>query len=199
MPTMLHNGNETCTRMPEWELLEGWSLFKKKMRPIKTWYRDNKAKLQKNSNFPQELKEHVQKDHKWKCDLCEKQYTSIEELKEHEYDYHEQKCNKCEKRYVHIKELGEHYKNEHGITRHRCTECGKESENLEDLREHEKNCYTCDLCDYGIGMNRRDFKNNIDMRHHRNCYTCEQCDRWYENREDLEDHKRRRHTKYKCD
>ena len=95
MPTMLHNGNETCTRMSEWELLEGWSLFKKKMRPIKTWYRDNKAKMQKNSNFPQELKEHVQKDHKWKCDLCEKQYTNREELKEHEYDYHEQKCDQC--------------------------------------------------------------------------------------------------------
>ena len=63
MPTLLHSGNETCTRMSEWEIFEGWSLFKKKMKPIKNWYRDNKAKMQKDSNFLQELKEHEQKDH----------------------------------------------------------------------------------------------------------------------------------------
>ena len=56
MPTLLHSGNETCTRMSEQELLEGWSLFKKKMRPIKTWYRDNKSKMQEYSNFLQKLK-----------------------------------------------------------------------------------------------------------------------------------------------
>ena len=101
-----------------------------------------------------------------------KQYTSIEELKEHEYDYHEQKCDLCEKRYVYIKELGEHLKEEHGITRYICTDCRKEFENLEELREHQKNCYTCDLCNYGIGMNRRDFEDHIDRRHHRDCYIC---------------------------
>ena len=201
MPTLLHSGNETCTKMSEWERSqrsEGWRLFRRKMRPIIRWY-DNKAKMQKDSNPPQELKEHIQKDHEWKCDLCEKQYTNREELKEHEDDYHEQKCNKCEKRYVHIKELGEHYKKEHGITRHKCTDCGKESENLEEMSEHLKNYYTCDLCDYGVCMNRRDFENHIDRRHNRDCYTCEQCSNWYDYREDLEDHRRRRHTKYNCD
>merc|ERR1712240_69857 len=75
-------------------------------------------KMQMDSNFTQDLKEHEQKDHKQKCDLCEKQYASREELEEHEYDYHEQKCNRCEKRYVHMKELSEHLKKEHEIWIH---------------------------------------------------------------------------------
>ena len=48
-------------------------------------------------------------------------------------------------------------------------------------------------------MNRRDFEDHIDIRHNRDCYICEQCGNWYDNREDLEDHRRRRHTKYNCD
>jgi len=40
---------------------------------------------------------------------------------------------------------------------------------------------------------------HIDWRHDKNCYTCGQCRNWYESREDLEDHRRRRHTKYNCD
>ena len=63
MPTLLHSGNETCTRMSELEIFKGWSLFKKKMKPIKNRYRDNIEKMQRDSNFTQELKEHEQKDH----------------------------------------------------------------------------------------------------------------------------------------
>ena len=44
-----------------------------------------------------ELKEQEQQDHKWQCDLCEKQYASIDELKTHEKEYHEWKCDRCEK------------------------------------------------------------------------------------------------------
>ena len=199
MPTLLHNGKGTCTRMSVSELDEAWWIFRKKMKPIRKWYTANMEEMQMDSNFLQELKEHEQKDHEWKCDLCEKQYTSIKELKEHEKEYHEQKCDRCEKQYVYIKELDEHLKKEHGIRRYKCTECGKEFENLEELIEHEKNCYTCNLCDYGRTMNRRDFEDHIDWKHDKDCYTCGQCRNWYENREDLEDHRRRRHTKYNCD
>ena len=100
---------------------------------------------------------------------------------------------------MHIKELSEHLKKEHEIRIYRCTECGKEFESLEELSEHVKNCYTCDLCNYGIGMNRRDFEDHIERKHHKECYTCGQCNNWYDDREDLEGHRRRRHTKYNCD
>ena len=239
MPTMLHNGNEACKKMSERELLEEWSQFKKKIKPIRTRYRDtetlikrysdlenreirwdeacetcelpklahtvdeicrkdpnleldaywnafrrtmesikegykeNMGNMKMENNSTQRIEEQDHRDQKRKCDLCENQYTNREELKEHEYEYHEQKCNKCEKRYVHIKELGEHYKKEHGITRYKCTDCRKEFENLEEMSEHQKNCYTCDLCNYGIGMNRRDFEDHIDMKHHKDCYTIE--------------------------
>ena len=48
-------------------------------------------------------------------------------------------------------------------------------------------------------MNRRDFEDHIEWKHYKDCYTCGQCNNWYEDREDLEDHRRRRHTKYNCD
>ena len=105
MPKLLHNGEETCARMSALEVNKARYIFMKRMRPIIKWYNKciidgNKAeieRMQTDSNFLQELKEHEQKDHEWRCDLCEKQYTSIKELKEHEKEYHEQKCDRCEK------------------------------------------------------------------------------------------------------
>ena len=35
--------------------------------------------------------------------------------------------------------------------------------------------------------------------HEKNCYICEQCNNWYESREDLENHKSRRHKEFDCD
>ena len=123
MPTLLHNGKGTCTRMSDSKLFEAWNLFKKKMEPIRKWYTANMEKRQMDSNFLQGLKEHEQKDHEWKCDLCEKQYACIKELKEHEKEYHEWKCDQCKKQYVHIKELDEHLEKEHVIRRFKCSEC----------------------------------------------------------------------------
>ncbi len=40
-------------------------------------------------------------------------------------------------------------------------------------------------------------EDHIKRRHTK--YKCDQCDNWYESREDLEDHRRRRHTKYNCE
>merc|ERR1712240_482198 len=199
LPTLVNTGSKRCGKIPASELDAAWNGFRMIMEPVRNWYRENKEKMQMDSNFTQELKAHEQKDHDWECDICEKQYTSIEELKEHEDDYHEQKCDRCKKQYVHIKELGEHLMKVHGIRIYRCTECGKEFESLEELGEHVKNCYTCDLCNYGVGMNRRDFEDHIEWKHFKDCYTCGQYNNSYENREDVEDHRRRRYTKYNCD
>ena len=40
MPTLLHSGKGTCTRMLVSELNEAWSLFRKKMKPKRDWYTD---------------------------------------------------------------------------------------------------------------------------------------------------------------
>ena len=92
LPKMIHMENMICRKIPDLELDPVWNGFRMIMEPIRNWYKDDKEKMQMDSNFTQELKEHEQKDHDWECDLCEKQYTSREELKEHQYDYHEQKC-----------------------------------------------------------------------------------------------------------
>ena len=140
-----------------------------------------------------ESKEQEQQDHKWKCDLCEKQYECKDELKTHEKEHHEWRCGQCEKRYVHIKELSKHLKKEHGIRRYDCPMCGKEFDNLEELKVHEKNSYVCDLCDHCCTESRKELENHVRWRHYKNCYICEQCSNWYNNREDLEDHIEKRH------
>ena len=43
----------------------------------------------------EEERKHEQKDHEWKCNLCQKQYGCIKELKEHEKKEHEWKCDEC--------------------------------------------------------------------------------------------------------
>ena len=63
MPTLLHNGKGTCTRMSVSELDEAWWIFRKKMKPIRNWYTAKIEKMQMDSNFLQGLKEHEQKDH----------------------------------------------------------------------------------------------------------------------------------------
>ena len=47
MPTLLHSGKGTCTRMSVSELDEAWSIFRKKMKPIRNWY---KAKIEQNAD-----------------------------------------------------------------------------------------------------------------------------------------------------
>ena len=59
MPTMLHKGS--CSRKTEIgkaehsDLWESWSLYKKKMEPIRRWYKDEIDKKQINSEFLQGL------------------------------------------------------------------------------------------------------------------------------------------------
>ena len=72
MPRLLHRDTSgkrilgSCTRRIELtdaaqnkadsETLKAWSLFRKKMRPIRKWYTDNMEKRQTNSNLLQGLK-----------------------------------------------------------------------------------------------------------------------------------------------
>merc|ERR1712112_189282 len=72
MPTLLHRDTSgkrilgSCTRRTELtdaaqnkadsEILKAWSLFRKKMQPIRKWYRDDMQKRQTNSDILEGLK-----------------------------------------------------------------------------------------------------------------------------------------------
>ena len=62
MPKLLHCDNSgkrilgPCARYSVSERNEAWSLFRKKIKPIRRWYTDNMEKRQKNSNFLQGFK-----------------------------------------------------------------------------------------------------------------------------------------------
>ena len=66
MPILLHIGNETCTKMSERELLEGWSQFKKKIKPIRTRYRDTEILIKRHSDLEN-------REIRWDeaCETCE--------------------------------------------------------------------------------------------------------------------------------
>ena len=51
------------------------------------------------------------------------------------------------------------------------------------------------ICKTRLEESKEEIEEIKDENGKENCYSCEQCDNWYENREDLEDHIRRRHTK----
>ena len=61
MPTMLHKG--PCTRKTEIgeaehsDLWKSWSLYRKKMDPIRKWYKDDMEKRQANSELLQGLQD----------------------------------------------------------------------------------------------------------------------------------------------
>ena len=61
---------------------------------------------------------------------------------------------------------------------------------MEELWEHEY-CYICEQCDNGY-ESREELEDHRRRRHIK--YNCDQCDNWYESREYLEDHRRRRHS-----
>ena len=51
MPTLLHNGEGTCTRMSASEVNEAWWIFMKKMKPIIKWYKAEIEKMQRIVTF----------------------------------------------------------------------------------------------------------------------------------------------------
>ena len=80
----------------------------------------------------------------------------------------------------------------------KCLESKKEFGSIEELRVHEKNCYICEQCNNWY-ESREDLEDHRRRRHKE--YNCDQCDNWYgyDSKEELDDHIRRRHTKYNCD
>ena len=81
LPTLVHMGSKRCGKIPASELDAAWNGFRMIMEPIRNLYKDNMEKMQMDSNFKQELKEHEQKDHDWECDQYKKtiyKYKGVE-------------------------------------------------------------------------------------------------------------------------
>ena len=63
MPTLLHRDTDgkrlgSCTRKPGTsdEVMNSWSLFKKKMKPVRDWYRDDMDKKRTHNDIMEVLK-----------------------------------------------------------------------------------------------------------------------------------------------
>ena len=81
-----------------------------------------------------ESKEQEQQDHKWKCDLCEKQYECKDELKTHEKEHHDSNESKPK---------GDNIENGRKIQEinSKCSHCKREFNNSKDFKIHENKCH----------------------------------------------------------
>merc|ERR1712115_730023 len=136
----------------------------------------------KGDNIEQE-----QHDHKWKCDLCEKQYECKDELKTHEKEHHESNESKPKGDNI------ENGRKEQEINSE-CSHCKREFNNSEDFKIHENKCHYCKQCNYWYD-NREDLENHRERSH--KGYICDQCG--YDgstNKKELDDHIREWHAEY---
>ena len=136
-----------------------------------------------------ESKEQEQQDHKWKCDLCEKQYECKDELKTHEKEHHESNESKPKGDNI------EKDRKEQEINS-KCSHCNREFNNLKDFKMHENKCHYCKQCNNWYD-NREDLESHRERRH--KGYTCDQCG--YDgstNKKELDDHIREWHAEYNC-
>ena len=186
MPTLLHSDNSgkrilgPCDRYSISEINKAWSLFRKKIRPIRIWYRDNMEKSQKNSKFLQGFKtmteaimngnKDIEDLEKYIAEHVDVELDTIEMqkfmgiVKVIYLDYGRTRSEEVEE-----SEKGQE-------TRNRCLEGGKEFESMEELRVHEKNCDICEQCNNGYDS-KEELEDHIRRRHTK--YNCDQCDNWY--------------------
>merc|ERR1712115_558610 len=163
------------------------------------------SRTQSNESKPKG--DNIEKDRKEqetysKCSHCNKELNNLKdfemhenkchmvenESKEQEQQDHKWKCDLCEKQYECKDELKTHEK-EH----HESNESKPKGHNIENDRKEQEINSKCSHCN-------REFNNLKDLKKHENkCHVCEQGNNWYDNREDLESHKERRHKGYTCD
>ena len=175
MPTLLHcdtSGKRiplgTCTRISVPELNKAWSLFRKKIRPIRIWYTDNMEKRQKNSNFLQGLKtmtetimngnediEGLEKyigEHVEELDTIEKQ--TVKEMIVHEENCYI--CEQCDNWYESRKDFEDHRRRRHSENFYICEQCENLYESREDLEDHRKRRHTKECEEKFVCRNERE-------------------------------------------
>ena len=162
MPTMLHNGNETCTKLSERELLEGWSQFKKKIKPIRTRYRDTEILIKRYSDLEN-------REIRWDeaCETCElpKLAHTVDAICKKdpnlELDAHWNAFRRM------MEPIKEGYKENMGNMK-------MENNSTQRIEEQEQKDHKrkCDLCENQYAS-REELKEHEDDDHEQECFKCE--------------------------
>ncbi|XP_058824838.1 zinc finger protein 677-like [Topomyia yanbarensis] len=152
---------------------------------------------------------HQQTDAMHKCDLCEKQFSTVANLTKHQKQNHDRvrlfKCDICEREFYTVHHMTKHKRTHFDDRPHICNVCGKgflENSHLEyHKRTHTgERPYKCDLCS-------KQFLRSSHLTQHRRKHTdgqqhkCELCGRGFSDNTALMRHKRN-HTDerpHKCD
>ena len=125
----------------------------------------------------------VSKDYTFKCQQCDKAYSTKAHLKSHIHSAHEGLkyiCNQCEKQYTEQNSLTKHVKSAHYGVRYTCDQCDQQFTRQDSVTTHirivhEGVKYECNQCSYQVTDTRK-LTNHIKSVHEMKMkYSCDQC------------------------
>jgi len=135
--------------------------------------------FRKDEVLRHEVKVHNILERSFKCQNCDKDFTSANNMKRHKFDVHEKwkhhECQFCKASFRSPGRLSEHYAKKHmpsksNMKSFKCDVCSKEFDNKEKMRLHkyhiheQRGTYKCDICEK-ICSDIRALKNHIDAQH----------------------------------
>ena len=77
----------------------------------------------------------------WQCDKCDRSFKNEEQLKEHIESQHKSKCRRCDNTFESHGELKEHIWNEHYDDTSGCDVCGVTYTQSDEIIKHYKTCH----------------------------------------------------------
>ena len=175
------------------------------VRALEKGEQENEEEIQFviKTKLNEDIESHL-KDGEYKCDTCEKIYSSEVRLRSHKRKTHGEKnyrCADCEYRCTSSNHLKRHIMAIHDDLRpkiHKCKSCGKSFHKEKSLNEHikvfhtnERN-YSCDQCGKSFALQKRLAK-HIKEVHGGNVYNCDFCSNSYTTQNGLKIHVKRTH------
>jgi len=126
----------------------------------------------------------VSKDNTFKCQQCDKAYSTKAHLKAHIYSAHEglkYGCNQCEKQYTEQNSLTKHVKSAHDGVRYTCDQCDQQFTRQDSVTTHirivhEGVKYACNQCSYQATDTRKLTSHIKSVHEMKMKYSCNQCD-----------------------
>ena len=154
------------------------------------------SKSYSNSDNPYDVTDEPKKNHPFKCDICDKSFSSKSNLKHHIDTIHlklkSYKCEECGKTFNQKGNLEYHVKTVHlKIKPYKCEECCKTFGSKQDLKRHidavhlKIKPFKCDECGISFAT-EGNLKTHINQVHHP--YKCKYCEELFDDQDSLYGH-----------
>ena len=154
------------------------------------------SKSYSNSYNPNDVTEEPKKKHPFKCDICDKLFSSKSNLKKHIDTIHlklnSHNCEECGKTFSQKGNLKYHVNTVHlKIKPYKCDECYKTFSSKQDLKRHKDAVhlklkpFKCDECGISFAT-AGNLRTHINHVHHP--YKCKYCEELFDDEDSLDGH-----------